>query len=437
MTFSEENIKNLAPDDASIKAGQQLATRSKWESANQHELALWGECKGSGKNPYFTQVDLTNVAFKCSCPSRKFPCKHGLGLLFLYTNDKTYFNQQKSLHEKVEEWLGKRGEKAESKKEKENKPVDKEAQEKRFQQREKKVQEGIVELKTWMQDIIRVGIQNIPQNQYSFSRSMKAKMIDSQAPGLARHLDGLAEMDMYAPNWEHDFLNKFSKLYTLATAYQQVETLDESWQMELKNRIGYTVNKADFNPETLLKESLLTLHQTKEVLDRNLVNEKTWFFAPNSKRFYFVLQFYPISQSAQAQMFMVGNRIDAAFFIYPGLGQQRILMDHYAASQIQNALEFPNSLIPEYHQHFANALAHNPFLEEFPVLLKSYRLINSNQEWFVVDQNQNAWKIALEKMKILKIWALSLEEPLDWFGVYQDAVFKPLAFVYKQKYHTL
>ena len=28
-------------------------------------------------------IDSTGPAYKCSCPSRKFPCKHALGLLFL------------------------------------------------------------------------------------------------------------------------------------------------------------------------------------------------------------------------------------------------------------------------------------------------------------------------------------------------------------------
>ncbi len=47
---------------------------------------LWGLCAGSGKNPYQTIVDLSGPAYKCSCPSRKFPCKHALGLLLNWAN---------------------------------------------------------------------------------------------------------------------------------------------------------------------------------------------------------------------------------------------------------------------------------------------------------------------------------------------------------------
>ena len=45
--------------------------------------AAWGECAGSGSKPYLTGIDLTEPAFKCNCPSRVFPCKHGAALLLL------------------------------------------------------------------------------------------------------------------------------------------------------------------------------------------------------------------------------------------------------------------------------------------------------------------------------------------------------------------
>ena len=77
MQLTRDQILQLAPDDASGKAGLQLATTSKWVARHAHALALWGDCQGSGSSPYKTMVDLANMAFKCSCPSRKFPCKHG------------------------------------------------------------------------------------------------------------------------------------------------------------------------------------------------------------------------------------------------------------------------------------------------------------------------------------------------------------------------
>ena len=94
LQFSEEQILALAPDESSKKSGKELSSPAKWVSKGVNELALWGECQGSGSKPYQTQVDVINIAFKCSCPSRKFPCKHGIGLLLLYARKKSDFTNK-------------------------------------------------------------------------------------------------------------------------------------------------------------------------------------------------------------------------------------------------------------------------------------------------------------------------------------------------------
>ena len=112
LNLTEEQIIQLAPDAASVKAGKGLATRAKWVLLEHSDRAIWGHCQGSGKTPYQTVIDTKNVAFKCSCPSRKFPCKHGLGLLFLYAAQAEQFKEADE-PEWVTSWLSKREEKAE------------------------------------------------------------------------------------------------------------------------------------------------------------------------------------------------------------------------------------------------------------------------------------------------------------------------------------
>jgi hypothetical protein len=84
LHWTAEQILKLAPDAVSAKAAQGLLAPKKWTSLGANESVLWGACQGSGANPYQTQIDLAEPAFKCSCPSRKFPCKHGLALFLLF-----------------------------------------------------------------------------------------------------------------------------------------------------------------------------------------------------------------------------------------------------------------------------------------------------------------------------------------------------------------
>src|ERR671924_273441 len=112
MNFSPEQIIALAPDAPSAKAGRGLATLSKWPSRGCDERAVWGECQGSGKEPYRTQIDLAELAFRCTCPSRKFPCKHSLGLFLLFANQPATGSTNTTIPAWASEWLAKRAQQA-------------------------------------------------------------------------------------------------------------------------------------------------------------------------------------------------------------------------------------------------------------------------------------------------------------------------------------
>ncbi len=114
------------------------------------DQAVWGECQGSGKNPYQTQINRSEPAFKCSCASRKFPCKHGLGLLLLFANQANQFKQTLP-PTWVSDWLTSRTKRAEQKIEKNagqaEEIADPAAQAKRVASREAKVAAGFRELR--------------------------------------------------------------------------------------------------------------------------------------------------------------------------------------------------------------------------------------------------------------------------------------------------
>ena len=77
----------LAPDAPSQRAAQSLASDRSWPLTGASEPgAVWGECLGSAAAPYRTVVDPSGPAYQCSCPSRKFPCKHALALLLLWAD---------------------------------------------------------------------------------------------------------------------------------------------------------------------------------------------------------------------------------------------------------------------------------------------------------------------------------------------------------------
>lgn len=80
MELNAEGVGALAPD-AKAAAGRKLAVPAKWQGLGRGEGTVWGEHRGSALCQ--VSADLSDLSAKCSCPSRKLPRKHSLGLLFL------------------------------------------------------------------------------------------------------------------------------------------------------------------------------------------------------------------------------------------------------------------------------------------------------------------------------------------------------------------
>src|SRR5262245_38015094 len=158
---SADQVRALAPDDGVARSGEGLANPRHWSGLGRSERAVWGLCQGSGASPYQVVADLGGPATKCSCPSRKFPCKHGIGLLLLLARspEAAPAGEPPAF---AEQWLAGRDTRAQAAETRAARaadaPVDEAARAKRIAAREQKVASGVVELDRWMRDVIRRGL---------------------------------------------------------------------------------------------------------------------------------------------------------------------------------------------------------------------------------------------------------------------------------------
>jgi hypothetical protein len=162
IALTEEFIQAAAPNADAAKNGRALVLKSKFLTLHHSadEKLLFGQCQGSGKDPYLCSADFTapeSPVYRCSCPSRQFPCKHSLGLLFAFAQGKKF-----SVAEVPPELAAKREKAAvrvEKKKETAEKPivVNKSALAKKI----KAQLEGIDHLEKLTLDLVRLGIGNM------------------------------------------------------------------------------------------------------------------------------------------------------------------------------------------------------------------------------------------------------------------------------------
>ena len=87
QSITEQQIQSMAPNAAAVANARKISQKGGFVRLERSadDTFYLGECTGSGKSNYITSVDFINPAApvcRCSCPSRQFPCKHGLALLF-------------------------------------------------------------------------------------------------------------------------------------------------------------------------------------------------------------------------------------------------------------------------------------------------------------------------------------------------------------------
>ena len=95
MELTEQFILLQAPNPAAAENGRKLSRGGKFSGLcrSADGTLVWGACAGSGKTPYRVSVDWTDPqapVCRCSCPSRQFPCKHALGLMFEQLSGKPF-----------------------------------------------------------------------------------------------------------------------------------------------------------------------------------------------------------------------------------------------------------------------------------------------------------------------------------------------------------
>lgn len=441
-SWTSDRVLSLAPDSASASAGQALASPKKWSALARSDRALWGLCQGSGKDPYQTRIDLSEPAFKCSCPSRKFPCKHGLALLLLFAKDESGFKAQNEPGW-VTDWLDSRRDRSEkkaAKAEAEPKPVDAEAQAKRAAQRDARVRDGIATCRVWLDDLARRGLAAAQQEKSTFWSQLAARMVDAQAPGLARHITQLPDLISSGEGWELRTLDALGRLHLLLKAGEQLATLPPDLALDVRTTLGWNQSKEDALANEAVHDRWLAVGSIVEDEDRVRVR-RTWLVGRNTHRRALLLDFAagaaPLSATAAA-----GTEFDADLAFYPG----RFALRAQPKSR-GDALPLSPDLGPaadasinDALHRYALALGANPWLARWPLLLRAARPTRVGDRWFLIDSHNAALPIHPTFVRGPGLWrllAISGGRPLSILAEWDGSLALPLSAIDSSALHDL
>ncbi len=372
MGLTLAQIEALAPDQPSLAAAGKLLKPSAWPllARDAEGTVVWGEAQGSGSAPYRLSFSPLDNGYKCTCPSRKFPCKHILALMWQFVEHGARF-QPGDPPPWVAEWLAKRkaggrvvtpaeGEaakpkapaslalaQAEAPADATTEPAEAaepEAEDPQAAVRRAKAQAareaGIIEaldaLDVWIGDRLREGLATFPPRATAACRAAAQRLVDGKAAGLALMLDQLPLTLFGLPEpLRADFVvGELGKLHLIAAAYRRQEALPAPLRAELRRTVGWMQNRTQLleDPAAPRRRARWTVAGTRIVVQPDRLKRiETWLAAEDGAT-AMLADFVPIAGGSTAPPFAPGERFEAELIYYPSSAPLRAIVSERGAS---------------------------------------------------------------------------------------------------------
>lgn len=450
--WTPQQVAQLAPDDKSVAAARKLARPGPWSDTGSTDTLVWGKCQGSGSTPYQVSVDLTGPAFTCSCPSRKFPCKHGLALLLLWVEGDGSVADVEAPADFAADWMAGRQARAASRDARAttaatteaaaDAPADPEAQARRLAARVARMTTGLADFERWLEDLVRQGLAAARPQPYAFWDEAAARLVDAQLPGLAERVRQMGSDVSARPDWPDHLLAEAGRWWAAAQAWTRRDQLDEHDLADLRVFLGWPWTTAEVHAGPVVTDRwvVLGVHRTD---DGRLQEQRTWLRGETTGETLRVLDFAAVGGSLGVAR-VVGTIIDAALAPYPGTAPRRALLPDDAAGT-DRATDLPGcETIGAALARAAQWFGSNPWPDRLPVALHQVQIVAPDPETAPTGPDPGPRQTgpdaapahavdgrgdALPLVPDAPLWTLLAwtgGEPVDLFGELEDGELRPL-----------
>lgn len=419
---------DAAPDQSSMKAARSLARPGPWSGTGATEDLLWGRCQGSGRTPYQVSIDLKAPAFRCSCPSRKFPCKHALALLLLWSEGGDVATVSEP-SEFASEWAQSRAERAEKTATRTANPADPGARAKRAEDRVATMSAGVEEFALWLTDLVRGGTAAARGRDLDYWDAAAARLVDGQCPALAADVRAAGSLIHRGEGWNEQLLHVIGHWWLLVTAWRRREDLPEAHRDDVRTALGWSFATDDVRAGTTVSDRWLVLGSHRADTGR-LHEQRTWFHGLDTGERVVVLDFAAGGQALPVAQ-LTGAVVRATVALYPGSAPRRALLvgDPEPAEATGRAPGEPR--VSTALRAVAAARVDAPLVRRVPLVLEAVtlgvdHLVDGAGEALPLVRGRDPWPLL----------AVTGGHPTTCFGEWDAAGFRPLSVVVDDRWVT-
>lgn len=424
--WTAQQVAGLAPDASSLAAARRLARPGPWSDTGSTDVLVWGKCQGSGKTPYQVSVDLTGPAFRCSCPSRKFPCKHGLALLLLWVDTSGSVADAAEPAGFAQEWAAERSARASAKAADDAaRPMrtpDPAAAARRLGERLALMDGGMDDFARWLTDLARSGTASARHQPYAWWDGTAARLVDAQLPGLADDVRSVGGAVSGRPDWAERLLVAVGRWWTATRAWAARESLSEDQLGDLRAYLGWSVSTESVRRADAVTDRWLVLgaHRTD---DGRLQQQRTWLRGQSTGETVQVLDFAAGGQVLPVAR-IVGSCLDATLARYPGAAVRRALFVDEPVVADAGARMPSGASLEQARSLAAAAWGLNPWARRCPVVVDDARIGLER----VVDAEGASVALA-DDADVWSLLAVTGGRPTQLFGELEESRLRPLTVV--------
>jgi hypothetical protein len=372
-------------------------------------------------------IDLTGPAYRCSCPSRKFPCKHALALLLLWVRSDGAVTDAAEPAGFAGDWAAQRAQRrAHDAARAARKPPDPEARARRAEQRIETMSAGIEDFAQWLADLVRSGTAAARRQPWSWWDATAARLVDAQLPGLAERVRDMSSAVNSREDWADHLLAEVGRWWTAVHAWRHWRTLDEATRGDLKAYVGWATPSEDIrtgDPEATTPDhwQVLGVHRSD---DGRLQQQRTWLRSIGSGEVVQVLDF-TVSGGPPLVAQLVGSVLEAPVARYPGSRPQRALFAEPPVPVRQDADLPTGGTVGDALGELADVWARNPWAGRAPVVVHgAIAPPRDGHPSLVVDATGAALPLLVEEP--WELLARTGGHPTEVFGELESAGFRPL-----------